>query len=221
MQLDRGRWNIWILDYIRRSIPYLPYFVLLLTVVGVLVAFFLQTPDWALKGVYLVFPALLASCILQSIRKKDLALHDTVTIFSGNRKYLLTLFTCLFSITLITLAAGFGNLWIYPALVVLLYVIILIQIFSNRISKVTLLSEIMLTQAAFIWSSVQKYDFYFGGTDIMAHQFMATITHLSGRVLPPEFGGYTDFPLYHIFVAECSHVLGLNIETMILSFTVA
>jgi hypothetical protein len=219
MPLGRGRWNICILDYIRRSIPYLPYFVLLLTIVGVSVAFFLQTPDWALKGVYLVFPVLLASYILQFIRKKDLALHNTVTIYSGNRKCLLTLFVCLFSISLVILAAGFGNSWVYPALIVLLYVVILIQIFSNRTSKVTLLSEIMLTQAGFIWSSVQKYDFYFGGTDIMAHQFMATITHLSGRVLPPKFGGYTDFPLYHIFVAECSHVLDLNIETIIFSFT--
>lgn len=219
MPLGRGRWNICILDYIRRSIPYLPYFVLLLTIVGVSVAFFLQTPDWALKGVYLVFPVLLASYILQFIRKKDLALHNTVTIYSGNRKCLLTLFVCLFSISLVILAAGFGNSWVYPALIVLLYVVILIQIFSNRTSKVTLLSEIVLTQAGFIWSSVQKYDFYFGGGDIMAHQFMATITYLSGRVLPPKFGGYTDFPLYHIFVAECSHVLDLNIETIILSFT--
>ena len=192
---------------------------MLLTIVGILIAFFLQTPDWALKGVYLIFPALLASYILRLICKKDLALHDTIVLFQNDGKYFLTLFACLFSITLIFLAAGFGNLWIYPTLVSLLYVIILIQIFSNKTSKVTLLSEIMLTQAGFIWSSVQKYDFYFGGTDIMAHQYMATVTYLSGRVLPLEFEGYRDFPLYHIFVAECSHILSLNVETVISSFT--
>ena len=219
MQLDQESWNTCTLNCIRRSIPYLPYLILLLTIVGILVAFFLQTPDWALKGVFLIFPALLASYLLQPLCRKELDFHNTITLFSCNRKCLFILFVCLFSITLIILATGFGNLWIYLALVVLLYVVILIQIFSNKTSKVMLLSEIMLTQAAFIWSSVQKYDFYFGGTDIMAHQFMATITHLSGRVLPPEFGGYTDFPLYHIFVAECSHVLGLNIETIIFSFT--
>jgi hypothetical protein len=219
VQLDKESWNARLLNYIRQSIPYLPYLVLLLTIVGIFAAFFLKMPDLALKGVFLIFPALLASFILQPICKKDLAFHDSITLFSCDRKYLLTLFACLFSITLVILAVGFGNLWIYPALVALLYVIILIQIFSGETSRVTLLSEVMLTQAGFIWSSIQKYDFYFGGTDIMPHQFMATITYLSGRVLPPEFGGYTDFPLYHIFVAECSHILGIDIGTAIFSFT--
>lgn len=219
VQHDKKGWNTHLLNYIRLSIPYLPYLILLLTVGGIFLAFFLQMPDLALRGVFLIFPALLASFLLQSICKKDLASHDTITLFSFNRRFFLTLFAGLFSITLIILAAGFGNLWIYPALVTLLYVIILIQIFSGETSKVTLLPEIMVTQAGFIWSSIQKYGFYFGGTDIMPHQFMATITYLSGHVLPPEFGGYTDFPLYHIFVAECSHVLGLDIETGIFSFT--
>jgi len=53
----------------------------------------------------------------------------------------------------------------------------------------------------------------------MPHQFLATITYLSGHILPPEFEGYADFPLYHIFVAECSHVLGLDIRTILISFT--
>jgi len=219
VQHDKEGWNNHLLNYIRLSIPYLPYLVLLLIVVGIFVAFFLQMPDLALKGIFLIFPALLASFLLQPVCKKDLAFHDSITLFSCNRKYLLTLFACLFSITLIILAAGFGNLWIYPALVALLYIIILIQIFSGETSKVTLLSEIMLTQAGFIWSSIRKYDFYFGGTDIMPHQFLATITYLSGHILPPEFEGYADFPLYHIFVAECSHVLGLDIRTILVSFT--
>lgn len=219
MQHDKEGWNTHLLNYIRQIIPYSPYLVLLVTIAGISLAFFLQMPDLALKGIFLIFPAFLASFLLQPVCKKDLAFHDSITLFSCNRKYLLPLFTCLFATTLIILAAGLGNSWIYPALVVLLYVIILIQIFSGETSKVMVLSEIMLTQAGFIWGSVKKYDFYFGGTDIMPQQFMATITYLSGHVLPPEFGGYTDFPLYHIFVAECSHVVGLDIETVIFSFT--
>jgi hypothetical protein len=219
MHLDKEGWNTRIFNYIRQSIPYLPYLVLLLTAVGVSVAFLLQMPDMALRGVYLIFPALLASYILQPMSKKGLTFHDSVTLFSCNRKYLLALFACLYSITLVILAAGFGNSWIYPFLITLVYVIILVQIFSNKVSKVMLLIEMMLTQAGFIWSSVQKYDFYFGGTDIIPHQFMATITYLTGHVIPPEFGGYTDFPLYHILLAECSHVLGLDIGTVIFSFT--
>jgi len=131
----------------------------------------------------------------------------------------LPLFAFLFSISLVILASGLGNSWTYLVLVVLLYIIIFIQIFSGELSKTTVLFEIILTQAGFIWSSAQKYDFYFGGTDIMPHQFMATITYLLERVLPPEFGGYSNFPLYHIFVAECSHVLGLDIRTILISFT--
>lgn len=219
VQLDKESLNAHLLNYIRQSILYLPYLVLLLIVVGVFAAFFLQMPDLALKGVFLISPVLLASFILQPICKRDLAFHDSITLFPYNSRYLLTSFACLFSITLVILAAGFGNSWIYPALASLLYVIILIQIFSGETSKTLLLSEIMLTQAGLIWSSIQKYDFYFGGTDIMPHRFMGTITYLSGRVLPPEFEGYTDFPLYHILLAECSHILGIDILTAIFSIT--
>ncbi len=219
MELDKRNWNIHILNCIRQSIPYLPYLMLLLLIMGIFMALHFNSPDLALKGAFLIAPAFLASYFLQFMYKKDLTFNDFINLFSCNRRRLLTLFMCLFSISLVILAGGFGRSCIYLVLITLLYIIIFLQIISNKISKATVLSEIMLTQAEFIWSSTQKYYFYFGGTDIMPHRFMATVTYLSGHVIPPEIGGYAEFPLYHILLTECSHVLGLDIETVIFSVT--
>ncbi len=222
MQADNENWKKHILQYIRFLIPYLPCIILCSIIAGICITLFFQQLNLALRGTFIAVPLLLGSFLLLTICKKDLTFNNTITIFSFNKKYLLILFVSLFSLTIFMLAVNLGGSWIYPTLVTLLYVVILIQLLSKDFSKNILLLEIMLTQADFIWCTLVKYDFYFGGTDIMPHQFMATITYLSSYIIPPSsslFANYSYFPLFHIFLAECSHVIGIDIQTTIFSVT--
>jgi len=47
----------------------------------------------------------------------------------------------------------------------------------------------------------------------MGHIYLATVTYLSGHVIPLDIDvSYSAFPVYHIFIAECSNLLNLSIQ---------
>ncbi|MCX6335525.1 MAG: hypothetical protein NT092_14705, partial [Bacteroidia bacterium] len=64
------------------------------------------------------------------------------------------------------------------------------------------------------------YPFYFGFSDIIPHLFLSKIILLSGHIVPEDFSyGYAWFPLYHIFIASGTNLLGIDLNLAFIFLT--
>ena len=99
--------------------------------------------------------------------------------------------------------------------IVLLYIIIIIQIFFNKdISDYFIIFEIASIIFLFFYRHVINVPLYFGGTDILIHNNLDLITYLTNHVIPSSVSVYAQFPLYHIFCAEGMNILNLSSESV-------
>jgi hypothetical protein len=83
---------------------------------------------------------------------------------------------------------------------------------SARLRTVAVLVEMHAHPAVTSLPYTLRPAHYFGTTDLMPHSFMPQHIPFRPRY-SSELGTYTYFPLYHVFVALSSHVLGQNIDT--------
>ena len=199
--------------FFERLADVFPYLVLFAYIAGCIFCILIDRMSYLINGSILAIPAILGSFVFLAIKRKDIDLSARSVLFSRNPSASPKLFLALYAFTIPALLltpvdSGWGLLMV-PAL----YAVILVQILSSRPGPAVVLAEIMLTLVVTIYSYTLRPALYFGTTDIMPHGYMATITYLSGHVIPAELGTYTYFPLYHMFVAVSSHMLGLDIQT--------
>jgi hypothetical protein len=192
----------------------LPYLLIVAYIAGLLWSIAIGRYNFAINGSILAVPALAAAIALLYIYRRDPdTLSESVPLFPFEQRTLVLLFGVAFSLTIILgLLCPVESLWFLGGIVVL-YTIILLQIFSGDHRPTVTLIEIMLTMACLVYETTLKYPYYFGETDILPHVFISTVTYLSGHVIPPNLdAGYAYFPLYHIWVALSSHVLAIGIK---------
>ncbi len=192
----------------------LPAVILLTVVSGFLLAFAIDRPDYAIRGLATGLPAILASFFLVMIyRKGDIELTSSSNTLAIGQRTLMMLFGILFNVSILILLLIPFRPWYYFVLILILYSLIFTQIFSRDANALMILSEIILLMASVICGMTLKYPLYFGWTDILPHLFFAKITYLSGHTLPMDyFLEYANFPLYHILIAESSYLLGLDLK---------
>jgi len=190
-----------------------PYLVLLAYIAGCIFCLLIDRIGYLINGSVMAIPAILGSFTFILIKKKDLDLSKTTEVYSYNCARSVMLFSLFYVFTiLIFLMTPAGSKWGLLTILIL-YAIIFIQILSRGLAPAVVLIEIMLTLAVTIYSYTLRPALYFGWTDILPHTYMSTVTYLSGHVIPGGFGNYTHFPLYHVFVAISSHIIGLDIQT--------
>jgi len=190
-----------------------PYLILFTYIAGCIFCLLIDRMSYLINGSILAVPAIIGSFAFLLIRKKEIDLSVTQEVFRYHRLVSPQLFPAVFTLTVLAfLVTPAASRWGLLGVLVL-YAIIFIQIVSARLRPAVVLVEIMLTLAVTIYSYTLRPALYFGTTDLMPHSYMAAITYISGHVIPGELGTYTYFPLYHVFVALSSHVLGLDIET--------
>lgn len=190
-----------------------PYLVLSTYIAGSIFCLLIDRMSYLINGSILAIPAIIGSFVFLAIKREDIDLAARPVLFSRNLSVYPKLFLALYALTIpILLLTPVDFRWGLLT-VPILYAVILIQILSSRPRPGVVLTEIMLTLAITIYSYTLRPALYFGTTDIMPHGYMATVTYLSGHVIPAELGTYTYFPLYHVFVAISSHLLGLDIQT--------
>ncbi len=198
---------------LERMADIFPYLVLLTYIAGCIFCIWIDRVSYIINGSILAFPAIIASFMFIAIKKRDIDLSMKEELFSHNLSTSPMLFSLFYLLTiLILLFTPVDAKW-GLFMIIALYTLIFIQILAWRLSPAVVLFEIMLTLAVTIYSYTLRPALYFGTTDILPHNYMSTITYLSGHVIPGELGTYTYFPLYHIFVAISSHILGLDIQT--------
>jgi hypothetical protein len=199
----------------------LPYLLIVAYIVGLLWSIAIGKYNFAISGSILAIPALVAAIALLHIYHRDPdTLSGSVPLFPFEQKTLVLLFGIAFFLVIVLGLICPVESPYFLIGIVLLYTIILLQIFSRGHRPTVILIEIILAMACLIYETTLKYPYYFGWTDIPAHIFMSTVTYVSGHAIPPDLStGYAYFPLYHIWIALSSHVLALGIKPTLFLIT--
>ena len=188
-----------------------------LPILGLSLAYYLNRPDFALRGIVLVVPIIAALCVLWRFTHRNISfITSTPSIMrftDSTQKILLALYSVLFTFSVLAIAFTQYRPLVYFVAITLIATVIFLQLFSEKISPTVILLEIVLLSLNMIFGVTLKYPLYFGGTDILGHLFFAEVTYLSGHVIPSDLDlSYTYFPLFHIFISEAAQVTGLTLS---------
>lgn len=168
--------------------------------------------DYSIRGLAVAIPMIISAIFLKyliSAREDPFnndGIHLANNFISPKTFFIIYIVSCLF--LLLKLPRE-----MYFAIIIGLFLILTIQIVFINYNIYSILSGIMLTMINIIYGVTLYYPFYFSTTDISRHIYWAKVTLLSGHVIPLDLDpGYSAFPLYHIFIAECSNIFNLPIQ---------
>ena len=191
----------------------IPILIIAVTIIGFFFALGIGKINWALQGLYLAIPAVIACLIIYDSKGNNIDFESAQNLVLFDRRILFFLFFILFSLCIIGLNLLSNGDIVFNFGIVLLYIIIIIQIFFNKdISDYFIIFEIASIIFLFFYRHVINVPLYFGGTDILIHNNLDLITYLTNHVIPSSVSVYAQFPLYHIFCAEGMNILNLSSE---------
>lgn len=168
--------------------------------------------DYSVRGLIAAVPTIIGSIILLYMFKHPIGDDDkSIALFSAKTAPFF-LFILLFLISVIILVSGIDRI-VYFFVIVALYFTIFIQIFSEKISSKAIILEIMSLMANVIYGTTLIYPLFFRTTDVMGHNILSTVVFLSGHIIPVDLdASYSSFPLFHIYNAISSNILGLSAQ---------
>lgn len=200
---------------ILKNIAYLLPLLIIISISFTLMWFFhIEKGVRAIRGLLLLgIPAILSSLflILQYNRKNILS--DSVNIVNIRNKFAILIFTLLYCLSILVLLTNNERPFNYFVLLTIIYSIIFIQVISKKDAISLILIEIVLCMLNLIYGVVLKYPIYFGYTDTLGHLVMSKITYVTGSIIPADYSlSYSNYPLYHILVAEGSYLMGIDTQ---------
>lgn len=189
----------------------LPVLLILFSIAGLLIGgVVLERWDYSVRGLIVAVPAIIASIVLLYMFGQPIIDDErTSIVFFNVRMSPYFLFIFLYLISIIVLLADINRI-AYLFVVAALYLTIFIQIFSQKISTNAIIIEIISVMANVIYGTTLVYPLFFRTTDILIHNTLSTVTFLSGHTIPVDLdASYATFPLFHIYNAVSSSILGL------------
>ncbi|WP_135610685.1 hypothetical protein [Methanococcoides sp. AM1] len=190
-----------------------PYLLTGVILFGLLFAFWIGRPDFAIRGLVIAIPGIIAAKVLTKMYKSEAKEASLNFAMNFDQKRLSIIFFILYALSSIIVVISSVRPWYYFVIMSLLYTIILFQILSKEVNQYLVLSEIILCMVNLIYSFTLKSHLYFGATDILPHLFMSQVTYLSGHTVPEFLSvGYAKFPLFHILISQASYLLNLDIN---------
>lgn len=201
----------------------LPSLAIILIIGGLLMAYILKRPDFAIRGMIWAIPIILSSFFLTHYRymeyRHKINIDNNpnfkkIISFSFSQKTIILLFGILYVFSILVITISSYRPWYYFVIISIIDILIFIQIFSKDVRPGIILLEIIFILINLTYGVTLKYPFYFGWTDIIGHLFMSDVTYLSGHIVPIDLSiYYTYFPLYHILITESSYLLGIDLKT--------
>lgn len=190
------------------------HILLLLSICGgVLIALLIDQASLAIVGFTLVGPPILAASVFAyKHRKLPYVFKYPDNIEREYSSILFKSFLIAFMFSIISLTLSETRPWLYFAIMIGVFGIISLQIFVLKKHHKWILVAIASSLLNIIYGITLKYPLYFGWTDILSHLRYATIIYESGSLLPSDIIHYSDFPLYHIYIAQGSYILGVDIS---------
>jgi hypothetical protein len=197
-----------------------PYLIILAIIAGVGVTFIMDRLDYTVRAMIYIVPGILAVLFLLNTYRHGEKYPRALTLIAPYRKFFQFIFVVLFAGSILALYFSSTRPWYYFVLVTALFCIIFLQVMSDPQKPVVILFEISCVLGNLIFGLQLKYPFYFGLTDIIPHLYLSTVTLLSGHIIPVDLDySYAWFPLYHIFIAEGTALLGTDIKTAFIILT--
>jgi hypothetical protein len=197
-----------------------PYLIVIGIVAGVAITLLMGRPDFTIRGLIYFVPGILVAVVLLLVYRKGRKFPDSLILIEANRKFFQILFVLLFIASVLVLYFSPYRPYQYFVLITALYGVIFLQIFSNTLKPTLLLVEISCVLGNLIFGLQLKYPFFFSYTDIIPHLYLAKITLLSGHIIPADLDySYAWFPLYHIFIAQGTNLLGIDLKTVFILLT--
>ncbi len=202
----------------RKLIDYLPYLLLIFSVVGFTVQLvLLQSLAFSLRSSVIFVPAALAGLFL--LRKNNGSIqaysYGRIAEMIRNRisyRHLVLINVLLFLWSIIVLLSFDSRNIIFFLLSSAVACVIVLQIFHADTPRkyYAILLQICALSLALAWSLTLNYSLYFGYTDTLSHMhFISTILgsgHTSELPLT-----YENFPLFHILISQGVLITGLGI----------
>ncbi len=171
-------------------------------------------------SVYLIPCIISIICLYYLFNKNKFKILLSKKIFYFNEKFLLTVFTLVFTFSIGILKIIDYRPWYYFAFISILFLIIFIQILSTHINPTVILLEICVVSLNLIYGITFKYPLFFSMTDTLDHISWSSYIFITGHILPKEYSLlYTNFPLYHIIVAISTRISGLGINSSLFLVT--
>jgi len=196
------------------------YLIILVILAGIAATVIINRLDYAVRALIYIVPGLLATIFLWKLYRNGEKYPQTLLLMQAHRKFFQILFVVLFALSLLALYFSLTRPWYYFVLITLLFCCIFLQIFSDTLKPSVILFEISCVMGNLIFGLQLKYPLYFGLTDIIPHLYLSTVTFLSGHVIPLDLDySYAWFPLYHIFIAEGTNLLGVDVKTAFILLT--
>ncbi len=200
--------------YLKDFARILPVLLILISIAGLFIGgIILDRWDYSVRGLIVAIPAIIASIVLLYMFQRPIDGDEgaPLVLFSiKNAPYLL--FILLYLMSVIVLLAGVNRL-LYFIVIASLYLTIFVQIFSQKISSNVIILEIVSVMTNVIYGTTLVYPLFFRTTDVLGHITASTVTFLSGHTVPVDLTvSYATFPLFHIYNAVFSNVLGLSAE---------
>ncbi len=199
------------LGYFAKTLPLL---LISGSLVGLLIGgVILERWDYSVRGLIVAVPAIIASIVLLYMFRQPIIDDErTSIVFFNVRMSPYFLFIFLYLISIIVLLADINRI-AYFFVVAALYLTIFVQIFSQKISANAIILEIISVMVNVIYGTTLVYPLFFRTTDILIHNTLSTVTFLSGHTIPVDLSAsYATFPLFHIYNAISSNILGLSAQ---------
>ena len=189
------------------------YFIVFAIICGIAVTLIIGRPDFTIRGFIYFIPGILVTILLIKLYRNGGKYPDTLTLIQGNKKFFHISFVLLFALSLLALYFSSYRPWYYFLFITGLFCVIFLQIFHDSLNPPVILFEISCVLGNLIFGLQLKYPLYFGFTDIIPHLYLSKITLLLGHIVPEDLSyGYAWFPLYHIFIAAGTNLLGIDVK---------
>jgi len=189
------------------------YIILIGILAGIAFTLIIHRMDFAIRGIIYILPGLLVVIFLYNMYKQNKKIPDKLYLIQIDKKILLISFILIFILSVVSLYLTPTRPGYYFVLITILFSIIFLQIFGDQVNPKILLFEISCALGNIIFGLTLKYPLFFGFTDIIPHLYYTKITMLSGHIIPADLDpSYAYFPLYHIFLAAGSDILGTNLQ---------
>jgi len=198
---------------LKRFAECLPFFLFIAVVGGLLFGgFVISRWDYSARGLSIAIPFVIAAVVLTQLFKHPHKIRNDHFFFHTTPATLYRIYAATYVISIVLLLAGIDRHY-YLLTIIGLFLILFVGIFSRTVSVPLTLCGIVLTMMNIIYGVTLTHTLFFSTTDVMGHIFMASVTYLSGHSIPADLSpSYASFPLYHIFIAECAHILNLTVQ---------
>ena len=156
---------------------FFPLFIIAMVAAGIAIAYLIDRPDFAIRGLLVAVPAIFSAIFLSKMFRKDVG-HDELLLksISLSQRTTVLAFITLYILSIIFLFLSATRTWYYFGTVTLAYILVLNQIFSKSSRAYIILIELFLLSLNLIYSVTLKYSLYFGGTVIMYQLFLSELT---------------------------------------------